>query len=80
MVDAETFEEELEDVMEGTMTLEYIDEILEAREVYHTDMMTMELREQEPVEGLMVRDIVPKKYHEYLHVFEAKDNWGLPPH
>jgi hypothetical protein len=30
MVDAEVFEEELEDGIEGTMTLEYINKILEA--------------------------------------------------
>jgi hypothetical protein len=43
-------------------------------------MMTMEPQEQEPVEELVVRDIVPKEYNEYLHIFEAKDNRGLPPH
>jgi hypothetical protein len=28
----------------------------------------------------LTRDIVPGEYHEYLHVFEAKDDQGLPPH
>jgi hypothetical protein len=71
MVDVETFEEELEDSIEGTMILEYIDEILEAWGVYHTEMSATE-----PT----VRDIVPREYHEYLHVFKAKESRGLPPH
>jgi hypothetical protein len=25
-------------------------------------------------------DIVPREYHEYLYVFRARDDWGLPPH
>jgi hypothetical protein len=45
MVDVETFEEELEDGMEGTMTLEYIEEILDTWEEYHADMRTIEPRE-----------------------------------
>jgi hypothetical protein len=80
MVDAETFEEELEDGMDRTMPLEYIEEILDAWEAYHADLGMTEQREREPVEGLMTRDIVPKEYHEYLYIFEAKDDWGLPPH
>jgi hypothetical protein len=28
----------------------------------------------------LTRDIVPGEYHEYLHVFEARDDQGLPPH
>jgi hypothetical protein len=28
----------------------------------------------------LVRDVVPGEYHEYLHVFEARDDQGLPPH
>jgi hypothetical protein len=80
MVDMETLEEELEDGMEGTITLEYIKEVLDAWAAYHTDMGMMEPWEREPVEGLITRDIVPKEYHEYLHIFEAKDDQGVPPH
>jgi hypothetical protein len=28
----------------------------------------------------MARDIVPEEYHDYLHVFEGKENLGMPPH
>jgi hypothetical protein len=28
----------------------------------------------------LTRNIVPGEYHEYLHVFEARDDQGLPPH
>jgi hypothetical protein len=80
MVDAETFEEELEDGIEGTTTLEYIDEVLGVCEVYHADMRTTEPWRQELMEEPMAGDIVPKEYHKYLHVFEAKDNQGLLPH
>jgi hypothetical protein len=79
-VDAETFEQELEDSMQGTIILKYINEIVEVWEVYHADMGMTEPWEPEPQEGLMARDIMPKEYHDYLNVFEAKDNWGLPPH
>jgi hypothetical protein len=48
MVDVETFKEELEDGIEGTMTLEYIDEILQVWEVYHAEMRVTEPWEQEP--------------------------------
>jgi hypothetical protein len=43
-------------------------------------MRTTEPQEQEPVQELTVRDIVPMEYHEYLHLFQAKGNRGLPPH
>jgi hypothetical protein len=26
------------------------------------------------------RDIIPEEYHDYLHIFEGKENLGLPPH
>jgi hypothetical protein len=80
IVDVETFEEELEDSIEGTIILSYIEEILNTWEAYHADMRTIEQWERELAEGLIVRDIVPKEYHEYLHIFEAKDSLGLPPH
>jgi hypothetical protein len=80
IVDVETFEEELEDSIVGTMILEYIDEILEVWEPYHTDMRAMELQEQEQEEEPIAGDIVAIEYYEYLHVFEAKDNRGLLPH
>jgi hypothetical protein len=28
----------------------------------------------------LIGDVVPGEYHEYLHVFEARDDQGLPPH
>jgi hypothetical protein len=28
----------------------------------------------------LVREVVPGEYHEFLHVFEARDDQGLPPH
>jgi hypothetical protein len=28
----------------------------------------------------LARDVVPGKYHEYLHIFEARDDQGLPLH
>jgi hypothetical protein len=28
----------------------------------------------------LARDVVPGEYHEYLHVFKARDDQGLPPH
>jgi hypothetical protein len=33
-----------------------------------------------PSPPALARDIVLEEYHEYLHVFEARDNQGLPPH
>jgi hypothetical protein len=72
MVNAETFEEEFEDGIEGTMILEYIDEILYAWEVYYADMNAAEPQGQEPVEEPMATDIVPVEYHQYLHIFEQR--------
>jgi hypothetical protein len=43
MVNVETVEEEMEDGIQGTMTLEYIEEILHAWEAYHADMRRREL-------------------------------------
>jgi hypothetical protein len=28
----------------------------------------------------IAEDIIPEEYHDYLHVFEGKENPGLPPH
>jgi hypothetical protein len=28
----------------------------------------------------LARDVVPGEYHEYLHVFDARDDQGMPPH
>jgi hypothetical protein len=80
MVDAETFEEESEDSRKGVMTLEHIEEVLDAWEAYHMEMRTTEPRQKETAEGLTVADMVPGEYHEYLHVFGARDDRGLPPH
>jgi hypothetical protein len=80
IVDAETFEEESEDGRKGVMTVEHIEEILDAWEAYHVEMRMTEPRQKETAEGLTMGDMVPREYHEYLHVFEARDNWGLPPH
>jgi hypothetical protein len=30
--------------------------------------------------SLSGRDIIPEEYHDYLHVFEGKDDLGRPPH
>jgi hypothetical protein len=80
MVDVETFEEESEDGRKGVTTLEYIEEILDAWEAYHAEMRTTEPWQKETAEGLTMGDMVPREYHEYLHVFRARDNWGLLPH
>jgi hypothetical protein len=80
MVDAETFEEESENSRKGVMMFEHIEEILDAWEVYHTEMRMTEPWQKETAEGLTMGDMVPREYHEYLHVFGARDDWGLPPH
>jgi hypothetical protein len=28
----------------------------------------------------LTKDVVPGEYHEYLHIFEAREDQGLPPH
>jgi hypothetical protein len=28
----------------------------------------------------MARDIIPEEYYDYLHIFEGKENLGLPLH
>jgi hypothetical protein len=80
MVDVETFEEESEDGRNGVMTLEHIEDILDAWEVYHAEMRMMELWQKETAEGLTMGDMVPREYYEYLHVFGARDDQGLIPH
>jgi hypothetical protein len=30
--------------------------------------------------SLSAMDIIPEEYHDYLHVFEGKDDLGRPPH
>jgi hypothetical protein len=80
IVNAETFEEESEDSRKGVTTLEYIEEVLDIWEAYHVEMRMMEPWQKETAEGLTVGDRVPGEYHEYLHVFRARDDQGLPPH
>jgi hypothetical protein len=80
MVDAETFEEESEDGRKGVTTLEHIEDILDAWQAYHVEMRMTEAWQKETAEGLTMGDMVPREYHEYLHVFRARDNWGLLPH
>jgi hypothetical protein len=80
IVDVETFEEESEDGRKGVMTWEHIEEILDAWEAYHAEMRTTEPWQRETAEALTTGDIVPREYPEYLHVFGARDDRGLPLH
>jgi hypothetical protein len=79
IVDAQTFEEELEDGIEGSMILEDIDEIRDVWQVYHAVMNIIILWQLGPEEEPIVRDIVPAEYHKYIYVLEEKHILGLPP-
>jgi hypothetical protein len=55
-------------------------------ETVETTVMAPETPRRPDLQGdteqpsLSARDIVPEEYHDYLHVFEGKDNLGRPPH
>jgi hypothetical protein len=86
-------EERLERGIEEAMTQEYIEETFSTWELCHVGLETTQQQEEEMSEGfnlqnnsnqspppVLAGDVVPSEYHDYLHVFEARDNQGLPPH
>jgi hypothetical protein len=62
-------------------------------ELGHVGLEATQQHEEETPEGFNLQnnsnqssppalagDVVPREYHDYLHVFEARDNHGLTPH
>jgi hypothetical protein len=55
-------------------------------ETIGTTIMVLETLRRPNLEGdteqpsLVARDIILEEYHNYLHVFEGKDDLGQPPH
>jgi hypothetical protein len=93
MLEEEEEEERLERDTEEVITQGYIEETLSTWELCHVGLETTQQQEEEMPERFnlqnnsnqssppaLARDVVPSEYHDYLHVFKARDNQGLPPH
>jgi hypothetical protein len=93
MLEEEEEEERLETDIKEAITQGYIEETLNTWELCHVGLETIQQQEEEMSEGFNLQnnsnqlssptlagDIVPSEYHDYLHVFEVRDNQGLLPH
>jgi hypothetical protein len=93
MLGEEEEEEKLERDIEEAMTQEYIEETLRTWELCHVELEMTQQWEEEMSEGfnlqnnsnqasppILAEDVVPSEYHDYLRVFEVRDDQGLPPH
>jgi hypothetical protein len=84
MVDEETFDIECGEGAAGTLTLDGIDQVLDAWELYHviaTDHVEGEtLRKEAAKKATTPKETIPPVYQGYLHLFDQKDPTELPPH
>jgi hypothetical protein len=89
MLEEEEGEEKLEKDIEEAMTQEYIEGTLSTWELCHVELETTQQQGEEMSEGFNLQnnynqasppvlpgDVVPSEYHDYLHVFEARDDQG----